>query len=292
MEYSKEGSLNRKTWIILWIMCSWCLRKYSQKMLYNNRINTGWDYKRLKTQYGLAWDETHTDGLVQGCSNSSTLAMELLQSCTKPYTIFNKRCIIFYMICISTWLFWFFVWLYLQSKDLYDLLTNISLGCFIAAGMLWLPHCSKLTLKHNCQRSGYLSTTKHELWYAVPVLPFVVMLPSVTSQFIAFRTWRMMIRNIFFQIRNLKSIAIERQISLVQHTVQHTVIKIYFCGTVLVLWQCYTLRFNYLPPTGHKYIRYWLLYFRLSFTGDSCNRWLILLCLELKIFSCNPVKVL
>ena len=27
---------------------------------------------------------TYFDGLVQDCSNSSTLAMELLQSCTKP----------------------------------------------------------------------------------------------------------------------------------------------------------------------------------------------------------------
>ena len=26
----------------------------------------------------------HVDGLVQDCSNSSALAMELLQSCTKP----------------------------------------------------------------------------------------------------------------------------------------------------------------------------------------------------------------
>ena len=26
----------------------------------------------------------HLDGLVQDCSNSSALAMELLQSCTKP----------------------------------------------------------------------------------------------------------------------------------------------------------------------------------------------------------------
>ena len=28
----------------------------------------------------------HIDGLVQDCSNSSALAMELLQSCTKPLT--------------------------------------------------------------------------------------------------------------------------------------------------------------------------------------------------------------
>ena len=29
-------------------------------------------------------EKPHIDGLVQGCSNSSALAMELLQSCTKP----------------------------------------------------------------------------------------------------------------------------------------------------------------------------------------------------------------
>ena len=30
------------------------------------------------------WEESQTDGLVQGCSNSSVLALELLQSCAKP----------------------------------------------------------------------------------------------------------------------------------------------------------------------------------------------------------------
>ena len=34
---------------------------------------------RLSTTF-----KTHVDGLVQGCSNSSALAMRLLQSCTKP----------------------------------------------------------------------------------------------------------------------------------------------------------------------------------------------------------------
>ena len=33
---------------------------------------------------GLPWTEAHIDGLVQDCSNSSALAMELLPSCTKP----------------------------------------------------------------------------------------------------------------------------------------------------------------------------------------------------------------
>ena len=35
----------------------------------------------------LVWK--HFDGLVQNCSNSSVLAMELLQSCTKPSTCFS-----------------------------------------------------------------------------------------------------------------------------------------------------------------------------------------------------------
>ena len=38
-------------------------------------------------QYGITnfsyWFEWHVDGLVQDCSNSSALSMELLQSCTK-----------------------------------------------------------------------------------------------------------------------------------------------------------------------------------------------------------------
>ena len=35
---------------------------------------------------------SYSDGLVQDCSNSSVLAMELLQSCTKP---------LIYLICIG-----------------------------------------------------------------------------------------------------------------------------------------------------------------------------------------------
>ena len=34
----------------------------------------------------MTWQED-IDGLVQYCSNSSALAMELLQSCTKPLTL-------------------------------------------------------------------------------------------------------------------------------------------------------------------------------------------------------------
>ena len=36
-----------------------------------------------------SWSFTHIDGLVQDCSNSSALAMELLQSCTKPSISFR-----------------------------------------------------------------------------------------------------------------------------------------------------------------------------------------------------------
>ena len=41
----------------------------------------------------------YIDGLVQDCSNSSALAMELLQSCTKP------------SISDSSWLLWSFSWI-------------------------------------------------------------------------------------------------------------------------------------------------------------------------------------
>ena len=36
------------------------------------------------TQYYTQLDKDHSDGLLQDCSNSSVLAIELLQSCTKP----------------------------------------------------------------------------------------------------------------------------------------------------------------------------------------------------------------
>ena len=36
-----------------------------------------------------------TDGLVQDCSNSSALAMELLQSCIKPWTYPRANCLDF-----------------------------------------------------------------------------------------------------------------------------------------------------------------------------------------------------
>ena len=46
---------------------------------------------------------SHVDGLVQDCSNSSALAMELLQSCTKPsmygfgWITWNHRIIFFFL---------------------------------------------------------------------------------------------------------------------------------------------------------------------------------------------------
>ena len=41
----------------------------------------------------------HSDSLVQDCNNSSALAMELLQSCTKP-----SICKLFVvLICIDPW---------------------------------------------------------------------------------------------------------------------------------------------------------------------------------------------
>ena len=45
----------------------------------------------------------HNDGLVQDCSNSSVLAMELLQSCTKPLTAGHKELIPFEDKSINFW---------------------------------------------------------------------------------------------------------------------------------------------------------------------------------------------
>ena len=60
---------------------------------YNTWIHQGWWYNRTqKTQFkrvhallGIA----HIDSLVQDCSNTIASALELLQSCTKPY-IYNS----------------------------------------------------------------------------------------------------------------------------------------------------------------------------------------------------------
>ena len=49
-------------------------------------LNWQWDYRDW---YGHIH---HIDGLVQDCSNSSALAMELLQSCTKPSIWFDCDC--------------------------------------------------------------------------------------------------------------------------------------------------------------------------------------------------------
>ena len=38
----------------------------------------------VEIQWLILHIEYHINGLVQDCSNSSALAMELLQSCTKP----------------------------------------------------------------------------------------------------------------------------------------------------------------------------------------------------------------
>ena len=43
---------------------------------------------------------THIDGLVQDCSNSSALAMELLQSCTKS-SIYKSPCLNVQIVSIT-----------------------------------------------------------------------------------------------------------------------------------------------------------------------------------------------
>ena len=45
----------------------------------------------------IYWNKICTDGLVQDCSTSSALAMELLQSCTKPLTYIK------FNICLLLW---------------------------------------------------------------------------------------------------------------------------------------------------------------------------------------------
>ena len=45
--------------------------------------NSNWQWKLPRLVPGHQYDQ-YIDGLVQDCSNSSALAMELLQSCTKP----------------------------------------------------------------------------------------------------------------------------------------------------------------------------------------------------------------
>ena len=46
----------------------------------------------LQTQYIVKMYSFDIDGLVQDCSNSSGLAMELLQSCTKPSMYSSQWC--------------------------------------------------------------------------------------------------------------------------------------------------------------------------------------------------------
>ena len=59
----------------LWLSDAYiCVSKLGQYWLYDNKGIVNW----LPVQY------QDNGGLVQDCSNSSALAMELLQSCTKP----------------------------------------------------------------------------------------------------------------------------------------------------------------------------------------------------------------
>ena len=61
------------------------------------------------------------DGLMQDCSNSSALAMELLQSCTKP----SKKSINKSKFVISVQLAWF-IW----NKIQYEIALNINQNHF------------------------------------------------------------------------------------------------------------------------------------------------------------------
>ena len=63
-------------------------------------------YKAYRHVYGFLVKETwwpclqNIDGLVQDCSNSDALAMELLQSCTKPSIWLSKEKTIKHITCI------------------------------------------------------------------------------------------------------------------------------------------------------------------------------------------------
>ena len=52
-------------------------------------------YVYFRCLHFLWIEENYVDGLVQDCSNSSALALELLQSCTKPsmYSLCNSLCV-------------------------------------------------------------------------------------------------------------------------------------------------------------------------------------------------------
>ena len=58
-----------------------------------------WSYLYKGSQYEnkSSHYKYNTDGLVQDCSNSSALAMELLQSCTEP-SIRYDDCLVFIMV--------------------------------------------------------------------------------------------------------------------------------------------------------------------------------------------------
>ena len=56
-------------------------------------------WRHLATHWHKLISKHHVDGLVQDCSNSSALAMELLQSCTKPSMLtFSDS----YILCVSS----------------------------------------------------------------------------------------------------------------------------------------------------------------------------------------------
>ena len=69
------------------IVMLWC--GMQQRYLFGHLPWAGWNTKQTKTEYKI-------DGLVQDCSNSSVLAMELLQSCTKSSKYFTLGSIIWF----------------------------------------------------------------------------------------------------------------------------------------------------------------------------------------------------
>ena len=76
-----------------------CASEVTPKIVDNSKyINTKKSWQRLY----ITLEKCHIDGFVQNFSNSIAIAMELLQSCTKPSTRYLIACILSKTIMIST----------------------------------------------------------------------------------------------------------------------------------------------------------------------------------------------
>ena len=131
-------------WNLLWKNQGLCLqRKYWTGLQYNDiwinlfciSISRGWE-KRFPQRHKSYPDNVcklqklhgaYIDGLVQDCSNSSALAMELLQSCTKPSICVSLLHVI---ICMD-WIVPFFLTPNPQVGE------HECIFCFVTASSSW-----------------------------------------------------------------------------------------------------------------------------------------------------------